>query len=53
MTGMKLLAMQQKVGCGRCRIVFGAEVCDIRNALFLVDHQVFDDGQLLSRRLSL
>ncbi len=49
--GVKFLPMQQKIGRGRGRIRLGAEVCDIRNALLFVDDQVFDNLQVLGRRL--
>ncbi len=49
--GMKLLTVQQQIGGGRSRVRFSAEVRDVRNALLFVYHQIFDDLQILRRRL--
>src|SRR5712664_2998530 len=49
--GVKLLSMEQEIGVRRSRVGPGAEVRNIRNSLFFVDHQVFDNLQVLSRRL--
>ena len=49
--GVKFLAVQQEVGCCRSRVRLGAEVCNVRNALLFVHHQIFDDLQVLRCRL--
>ena len=49
--GMKFLAMQEEIGCGRSRIGFGAEVAYVRNTLLFVDYQILDDREILRLRL--
>jgi len=43
--------MQQQMIRGRSPIKLWRKICHVRNALLFVHHQIFDDRQILRRRL--
>src|SRR5437762_12991276 len=49
--GVKFLPMQQQIGSSRSRIEACAEVCNVRNTLFLVDDEILDDREIFRCRL--